>query len=147
MKLNRIPVMFAAAAASLLYSAPASAQILPPAQPVTHVEITQGPTLESAKDDWAIVRWTSSNPGGDDEHFGVVHFGASAEDLSQTAKSHIRLNRGHPDTVFRVRLNNLKPGTTYYYAVGSMGADGKDDHIQSMVQKFTTPAAPERAGR
>jgi hypothetical protein len=142
MKFNRVPLMFAAAAASLLCSTPAPAQILPSAQRVTHVEITQGPTLESAKDTWAIIRWTSSNPGGDDEHFGVVHFGTSAGDLSQTAKSHIRLNRGHPETVFRVMVNNLKPGTTYYYTVGSMGADGTDDHVQNTVQKFTVPGAP-----
>jgi phosphodiesterase/alkaline phosphatase D-like protein len=134
--------MFAAAAASLLSSTPAPAQILPPAQRATHVEITQGPSLESAQDNRAIIRWTSSNPGGDDEHFGVVHYGTSASNLSQTAKSHIRLNRGHPDTVFRVMVNNLKPGTTYYYTVGSTGADGTDDQVQSTVQKFTTPAAP-----
>ena len=142
MKLNRILVMLAAADASLLSSTPAAAQILPPAQRATRVEITQGPTLESAKDTWAIIRWTSSNPGGDDEHFGVVHFGTSAGDLSQTAKSHIRLNRSHPDTVFRVMLNNLKPGTTYYYTVDSMGGNGTDDQVQSSVQKFTTPTAP-----
>src|SRR5579863_3799053 len=142
MKLSRVPVMFAAAAASLLSSTPAPAQILPPAQRANHVEVTQGPALESAKDNWAIIRWTSSNPGGDDEHFGVVHFGTSAADLSQTAESHIRLNRSHPDTVFRVMLNNLKPGTTYYYTVDSMGGNGTDDQVQSSVQKFTTPTAP-----
>jgi len=130
----------------LLYSTPAPAQVLPAAQRATHVEITQGPTLESAKDNWAIIRWTSSNPGGDDEHFGVVHFGTSAGDLTQTAKSHIRLNRSHSDTVFRVMLNNLKPGTIYYYTVGSMGADGTDDQVQSMVQKFTTSGAPGPTG-
>jgi uncharacterized membrane protein len=146
MKLTRVPLMFTAAAASLLYSTPAPAQILPPAQRATQVEITQGPTLESAKDTWAIIRWTSSNPGGDDEHFGIVHFGTSAGDLSQTAKSHIRLNRGHPDTVFRVMLNNLKPGTIYYYTVDSMGGNGTDDQVQSTVQKFTTPAAPRQTG-
>jgi hypothetical protein len=146
MKLNRVPVMLTAAAASLLYSTPASAQILPPAQRAARVEMTQAPTLESAKDTWAIIRWTSSNPGGDDEHFGIVHFGTSAGDLSQTAKSHIRLNRSHPDTVFRVMLNNLKPGTTYYYTVGSMAANGADDQVQSTVRQFTTPAAPRQTG-
>jgi hypothetical protein len=48
--------------------------------------------LESAQDTWAIISWTSNNPGGSDEHFGVVHYGTDAKDLSQTAKSHIRLN-------------------------------------------------------
>jgi hypothetical protein len=32
-----------------------------------------------------------------------------------------------PTTIFRVRMNDLKPGTTCYYTVGSIGADGTDD--------------------
>lgn len=56
-----------------------------------------------------IIRWTSNNPGGSDEHFGVVHYGKSATDLSQTAKSHIRLNQGHAQTVFRVGVDGLEP--------------------------------------
>jgi hypothetical protein len=39
-----------------------------------------------------------------------------------------------------VRLDNLKPGTTYYYTVGSMEANGADDGTTSAVQKFTTPS-------
>jgi hypothetical protein len=48
---------------------------LPPATPAAHVHITQGPALESVKDNTAIIRWISNNPGGFDEHFGVVHYG------------------------------------------------------------------------
>src|SRR5260370_21861614 len=33
----------------------------------------------------------------------------------QTAKSSIRLNPSHTDTVFRVRMGDLAPRTTYYY--------------------------------
>ena len=47
----------------------------------------------------------------------VVHYGTDPKDLSQTAKNHIRLNRGHPETIFRVRVHGLKPQTTYYYKV------------------------------
>jgi hypothetical protein len=57
-----------------------------------------------AVDDLAIVRWTTTNPGGDDEHFAVAHYGTDPDDLNQTAKSHIRLNRTHPETIFRVRI-------------------------------------------
>ena len=39
------------------------------------------------------------------------------------AKSHIRLNMPHPNTIFRVRVDGLKPGTTYYYTVDSTGPD------------------------
>ena len=60
--------------------------------------------------------------------------------MSQTAKSHIRLNRGHAETIFRVRLQGLKPDTIYYYKVTSMGADGQSDGVESSVNHFTTAA-------
>src|SRR5258708_38544493 len=98
-----------ATVSSLLSSNPTAAQILPPAKRAQHVEITKGPELELAHDDLAIVRWTTTNPRGDDEHFAVVHYGTAPEDLSQTAKSHIRLNRAHPETIFRARMERLQP--------------------------------------
>ena len=39
----------------------------------------------------------------------VAHYGTDPKDLSQTAKNHIRLNHGHPETIFRVRMEGLKP--------------------------------------
>jgi hypothetical protein len=129
-----------AAAGSLLCSSPIVAQILPPQKRAEHVEITKAPELEIAHDDLAIIRWTSTNPGGDDDHFAVVHYGTEPEDLSQTAKSHIRLNRGHAETIFRVRMQGLKPQTTYYYKVTSMGGGGQSDGVESSVNHFTTPA-------
>jgi Purple acid Phosphatase, N-terminal domain len=73
-----------------------------------------------------------------------VHYGTDPEDLSQMAKGHIRLNRTHPETIFRVRMVDLKPQTTYYYKVSSMGADGEGDGVESPVSKFITPAPGER---
>jgi phosphodiesterase/alkaline phosphatase D-like protein len=136
--------IIAAAAGSLLFSNPIHAQILPPQKQAEHVEITKAPELELAHDDTAIVRWTTTNPRGDDEHYGVVHYGTDPEDLSQTAKGHIRLNRGHPETMFRVRMDDLKPQTTYYYKVTSEGGDGQSDGVESPVSQFTTPAPGER---
>ena len=128
----------------LLFSNPIHAQILPPQKKAQHVEITKEPELESAVSYMAIVRWTTTNPRGDDEHYGVVHYGTDPEDLSQTAKGHIRLNRTHLETIFRVRMVDLKPQTTYYYKVSSMGADGEGDGVESPVSKFITPAPGER---
>jgi hypothetical protein len=85
-----------------------------------------------------IIRWTIDNPGGSPEHYGVVHYGTDPKNLNQIAKSPIRLNPDHASTVFRVRLDNLKPRTTYYYTVGSMEANGTDDGAKSAVKKFTT---------
>jgi hypothetical protein len=139
----------AAAAGSLLFSnliaaqvAPyAPKQVLPPAPSATHVRITHGPELESASasDKSAIIAWTSDNPGGSDEHFGVVHYGTNPKELNQTAKSHIRLNQNHPTTVFRVLVLGLQPKTTYYYTVDSMQASGKSDGVNSAVHRFNTP--------
>jgi phosphodiesterase/alkaline phosphatase D-like protein len=114
-------------------------KILPPAKPAARVEITEGPELESVRNNTAIIRWTSNNPGGSDEHFGVVHFGTDAGQLSQMAKSHIRLNQNHAYTVFRVRVDGLKPQTTYYYTVDSMQANGKSDGVKSSVHQFANP--------
>ncbi|HEX3419110.1 MAG TPA: fibronectin type III domain-containing protein [Stellaceae bacterium] len=144
--MNRLLVVLAviAAAGSLLFSNPIHAQTLPPQKRAEHVEITKAPELESANSWMAIVRWTSTNPRGGDEHYGVVHYGTDPEDLSQTAKGHIRLNRAHPETIFRVRMEGLKAETTYYYKVSSMGEDGESDGVESPVNKFTTPRAGER---
>src|SRR3984893_18797187 len=132
--MNRLllKLMVAAAAGSLLFSWPTaaqmpSAQIAPPAKRATRVQITEGPALESATDNGAIIRWTSNNPGGSDEHFGVVHYGTDPNTLTEMAKSHIRLNQNHSDTIFRVRVDGLRPQTTYYYTVDSMQATGKSD--------------------
>ncbi len=123
---------------------PAPDQIIKPAPKAKHVEITQGPTLELAHDDVAIIRWTTNNPGGDDDHYAVVHYGTDPKDLTQTAKNHIRLNQSHPETVFRARLFSLKPKTTYYYTVTSIGYDGVADGEHSSVNQLTTPAPGER---
>jgi phosphodiesterase/alkaline phosphatase D-like protein len=124
--------------ASLFYSTPAAAQVAPTTKKAESVKITQGPEIERADSYLTIVRWTTNNPGGSPEHYGVVHYGTNSKDLSQTAKNPIRLNTGHPDTVFRVRIEGLQPGTTYYYKVDSMEANGTADGVKSTVKQFTT---------
>jgi hypothetical protein len=110
-----------------LYSTPATAQVSPTTKKAPSVKITKGPEIERADSYLTIVRWTTNNPGGSPEHYGVVHYGTSPKDLSLTAKSPIRLNPGHSDTVFRVRIDGLKSKTTYYYKVDSMEANGTGD--------------------
>jgi Purple acid Phosphatase, N-terminal domain len=122
----------------LLYSIPATTQTSPSTRKAPRVRITQGPEIESANNNSAIIRWTSNNPGGSPEHYGVVHYGTTPRELSQTAKSPIRLNPGHPYTVFRVRMGELTPRTTYYYTVDSMEANGKSDGVKSTVMHFAT---------
>ena len=124
---------------SLLYSTPAATQVSPTTKKAGRVRITQGPEIERADPDFAIIRWTSNNPGGSPEHYGVVRYGTEPTNLSQTAKSPIRLNPSHSYTVFRVRMPGLKPQTTYYYTVDSMEPTGKEDQVKSTVKHFTTP--------
>jgi hypothetical protein len=127
----------------LLFSTAAIPQIFPPAKKGA-LAISQGPAVEIAVDYFAIIRWTTTTPGGSDEHFGVVHYGTDPETLIQIAKSHIRLNRSHAETIFRVRVNGLVPRTTYFYTVASMESSGKSDGVESQVSQFTTPGPGER---
>ena len=120
--------------ASPFYSTPAAAQVAPTTKKAASVKITQGPEIEQANFYLTVVRWTTNNPGGTPEHYGVVHYGTNPKDLSQTAKSPIRLNPSHSDTVFRVRIQGLQPGTTYYYKVDSIESNGKDDGVTSEVK-------------
>jgi hypothetical protein len=137
-----------ATVSSLLFPNSAAAQMtpygaqeeMPPANNAARVQITEGPTLESFRNNEAVITWTSNNPGGTDEHFGIVSYGTDRNQLNQMAKSHIRLNRNHSYTVFRVRVDGLKPGVTYYYTVDSMGGDGTRDGVESTVNQFTIPA-------
>jgi purple acid phosphatase-like protein len=133
-----LPVFAIALSTAILSPEPITAQLIPSAKKASRVQITEGPSLELAQDTWAIITWTSNNPGGSDEHFGVVHYGTNPKDLSQTAKSHIRLNQQHSYTVFRVRVLNLQPHTTYYYTVDSMNPDGTSDGVKSPVKQFAT---------
>src|SRR5882724_1286823 len=125
----------------LLLSNPTPAQLTPSAKKAARVRITQGPEIELAKDRLTIIRWTTNNPGGSrgsPEHYGVVHYGEDPKNLTQMAKSHIRLNQGHRYTIFRVRLDDLKPRTMYYYSVDSMDARGTTDGVISPVKTFRT---------
>ena len=126
---------------------PMAAQVSPTTQKAAHVQITKGPDIEMAKEFLTIIRWTTNNPGGSPVHYGVVHYGLDPKNLTGTAKSPIRLNPDDPSTIFRVRLDELKPGRTYYYTVGSMEANGRDDGTKSAVKQFTTPGESPRAGR
>jgi phosphodiesterase/alkaline phosphatase D-like protein len=101
-------------------------------------QLTAGPDLESATDTSAIIRWSTANPGGTAVHYGVVHYGTDAKNLSQVAQSPNRRNPANPDMIFRVRIMRLNSNTTYYYKVESTGATGASDGLSSSVKTFKT---------
>jgi hypothetical protein len=144
LKMNKLLLKLAitAAAVCLLSSNPMLAQVSPTTQKAARVQITQGPEIEFAKAHLTIIRWTTNNPGGSPVHYGVVRYGTDPKNLRQTAKSPIRLDPDHASTLFRVRMDDLVPGTTYYYTVGSIEANGTDDGTKSAVNQFTTPGEP-----
>jgi phosphodiesterase/alkaline phosphatase D-like protein len=120
------------------------AKEIPPASKASGVRISEGPNLESADSTSAIITWTSNNPGGSDEHYGVVHYGTNPEKLDRIAKSHIRLNQNHAYTIFRVNVDGLSPQTTYFYKVTSEESSGTSDGVESAVQRFTTARSGQR---
>jgi hypothetical protein len=93
------------------------AQESPTTPKAKRVQIIQGPKVELAREHLTIISWTTNNPGGSPVHYGVVHYGTDRDGLTGTAKSPIRLDPDHASTVFRVRLDDLRAGTTYYYRV------------------------------
>jgi hypothetical protein len=102
------------------------------------VRVTANAELESATDTSAIIRWTTANPGGTALHYGVVHYGTDAKNLTEVAQSPNRRNASHPDMIFRVRIMGLNSNTTYYYKVESTGATGASDGVSSSVKTFKT---------
>jgi phosphodiesterase/alkaline phosphatase D-like protein len=96
------------------------------------------PRIELTRENLTVIRWTIDSLGGSPVHYGIVHYGTHPNDLVETAESPVRLNPSHSYTVFRVRMDGLKPETTYYYKVDSREADGARDRIISPLNKFTT---------
>jgi hypothetical protein len=121
----------------LFCSIPVSAQVSPTTKRAESVRIIKGPEIERDDSYLTIIRWTSNNPGGSPVRYGIVRYGTDPKKLDQTTTNPIRLNPTHPSTVFRVRINGLKPKTTYYYTVDSMEANGKRAGLKSTVNRFT----------
>ena len=143
-------LVLTAALGSLLFAILMGAQVSPTTPKASSTRISEGPVVERVDPDFAIIRWMTNNPGGSPVHYGVVHYGTESKMLTRTAKSPIRLNPAHSSTIFRVRMEGLAPGTTYYYTVASMGANGASDGVKSAVNHFSTlgePASPPASVR
>src|SRR2546428_7180401 len=139
-----LKLVMTTAIAAAIFSNPVEAQVPPPAKKARRVQIVKAPELEMAAGHLTIITWTTNNPGGTDDHYGVVHYGTDPKNLSKTAKSPIRLNQGHPTTTFRVRLDDLESRMTYYYRVDSEESTGTSDGVKSPISKLTMPARGER---
>src|ERR1700686_4010043 len=101
-------------------------------------QVKASPIVESVADTLAFISWTAQNPGGTILHYAVVHYGKDPNHLDWTAKSPTRISPSRSEMVFRVRMNDLEPGTTYYYKFFSTQAPGISDPATSAVSQFTT---------
>jgi hypothetical protein len=121
-----------------IFSVQTASQQSPAGKKSARMRIIKGPALESAKDNSAIIRWTTNTGSSLIEH-SVVHYGTDPKKLDRRAESPNRWNQSLPYMIHRVSVMNLTPGTTYYYMVESVRGDGTPLGGKSnAVNKFTT---------
>jgi hypothetical protein len=123
---------------SLIASSPAAARQRPASSGSERGQIVAEPALESATQNTAIIRWTASTGRGTTVHYGIVRYGTDPEHLDQTARSPNRWSKSLPNMTYRVRIDGLAPGTTYYFTVDAAQADGVGVGLKSSVNRFTT---------
>lgn len=98
------------------------------------VRITDGPRVEGVGDTWAVIAWTT-NTGSS----SLVHFGMDPNNMGDTAQAPYSDNEKSVNGQnHRVRLNNLKPGTNYYFVVESGQGEGTGTDSRSSRGQFTT---------
>lgn len=99
--------------------------------------IVRGPYLQSATPTSMVVRWRT-----DLSERSVVSYGLAADKLTENARS------AGVGTEHVVQLENLQPGTRYFYLVGNApvpppstkaGAAAEDGPASAAMSSFTTP--------
>jgi hypothetical protein len=122
--MSRLLLIGITASVSILTFSPQTVSQQPlPGKKVASMQIVEGPALESATDNSAIIRWKTNTGRSLIEH-SVVHYGTDPKDLNSTAESLNRWNQNLPYMIHRVNVLKLKPGTKYYYRVESVRGDG-----------------------
>ncbi|HEV2117560.1 MAG TPA: fibronectin type III domain-containing protein [Terriglobales bacterium] len=106
--------------------------VIPPTQSsnVTAARITQGPSIEYADDQFAVITWTT-----DVATESRVYYGSDQKNLTQVSEN--RNSR----TFHRLDLQNLQPSTTYYFRIDT-GASST--LATNSFQTVATGAAAER---
>jgi hypothetical protein len=103
------------------------------------VQLVGRPLLESATPDSAVIRWTDTSGGGTHTHHGIVRYGLDPGHLDRTARSPNRARSNATVMTYRVWIDGLAPGTTYYYTVDAAQADGIALGLRGPVRTFATP--------
>ena len=125
-------IRFSALAASLVLL-PGLMQLTAQQRPERE-KIINGPRVEQVTDREAVVAWTTDTGGS-----SVVRYGTNPNHLNGKAESPYVDDRNHAQyETHRVTIKNLKPNTTYYYAVISGQGEGTGTSAQSKVEEFRT---------
>jgi hypothetical protein len=118
---------------SLVLCGLASAQYDRRSERPENERITNGPVVETTGDTWTTIAW-STNTGGS----SIVHYGRHWDHLSRSAQAPYADDDRRRGQTHRVTINNLRPGTTYYFAVYSGQGEGTGTEAWSGVNEFTT---------
>ncbi len=97
------------------------------------LKIINGPRVEGVGPNWAVVAWTT-NTGSS----SIVRYGTDRNQLSQTAQSPYADTENATHETHRVRLQNLKPKSTYYFVADSGQGEGTGGEVKSPVGVFKT---------
>ena len=95
--------------------------------------ITHGPNVESVGNSWATVAWSTDTGGS-----SVVRYGTDRSRLTEMAESPYADSKNGQGITHRVKIEHLRPGTTYYYMVDSGQGEGTGTEARSRVEEFTT---------
>jgi phosphodiesterase/alkaline phosphatase D-like protein len=116
---------------TVLTVAVAYAAAAPAPQAGQDIRITNGPVIEEATSNAAVIAWSTDVPSG-----SRVWYGTEKNNLTHSAEASDNGSKTH-----RVRINNLKPNTTYYFQVESSQRSGNRGEAESAgVRSFKTTA-------
>ena len=97
--------------------------------------ISQGPTIQYADEQSAVITWTTSESAD-----SRVFYGSDRNTLTQTAEA------AGGSTFHRVHLANLMPNTTYYFQVDTGTATGPVNSFRT-VARGGAPVYDQQAGQ
>src|SRR5439155_25067274 len=96
------------------------------------IRITNGPVIEEATSNAAVIAWST-----DVTSSSQVWYGTEKNNLTHSAEAPDNGSKTH-----RVRMDNLKPNTTYYFQVESSQRRGNRGEAESAgVRSFRTTAS------
>src|ERR1700693_780716 len=96
------------------------------------IRITNGPVIEEATSNAAVIAWSTDVPSS-----SRVWYGTERNNLTHSAEAPHNGSKTH-----RVRIDNLRPNTTYYFQVESSQRRGNRGEAESAgVRSFRTTAS------